>query len=508
MKILKIKHKKILIIAILSFFGFSSCNKLLDVKPKNLVLEEEAFNNQESFNRVLNGAYSNLMGIDGGELLGGDFNLIPTLLLRLSGREVTWNGELSYKNLLTKKYINTNVKIESNWQRAYKTINLANAIIEKVDKSDITEKERIKGEALAIRGILYFELVRLWAPQYSSSTSSSPAIPLVLNSIQTKDDIKTPVKSTVSQIYAQAEKDLKQASSLLKSRGKNGDKISHYACEAYLARMQMQKNDYKKAIAHLNTVINGGYSLVAEPTDAFNNEKNSREDILAVQQTPKSNTGTVATGTGLSTIHSIFDGYGLFSFGILNFTLKITFDDKDKILDSARYRPNSPNFSAIDKRYSIDSIDSKSDFPKEFKSAFYLDPKTKFQLSCAKYVSNTKVVPVIRLSEMYLNRAEALHLENYSSPINATALSDLNKIRTRAGLVAIDNTISADEFYDSIILERNRELLYEGLLFHDVKRRAANGKVVLIGKQYSPLDPKLILPIPQSECDASPGLCK
>lgn len=491
-------------LTVLVIFSLSSSCSLLDVEPKNVLEEKESFKDVASFNRVLNGAYANLMGIydgtDGGELLGADLKLFATLLYRQSGSEIFWDGSKapSYTNILKKQILPTNAKVEANWLRAYKTINIANTIIEEVEKSSISEKNRIKGEALAMRGILYFELVRLWSPQYASSTSSSPAIPLILKSVRTKDDIKTPVKSTVSQIYSQVEKDLKEASSLLKASGKNGDKISYYVCEAYLARVYLQKNDFSNSEKHLSTVINSGiYSLANTPTKAFNNNSNSTEDILAVQQTSKANTGTVATVTGLPTLYASLTGSGLFAFRILETSMKFNI-------------PNRPYFSSIDKRFTIDrKVDTKTS-PESISTAFYLDPNAKTQLSCAKYVSSTQVIPVVRLAEMYLSRAEAIHEQNFSSPINAQALSDLNKVRARAGLTNLKDTLSATAFYDSIVLERNRELLFEGILLHDAKRWAAGRRKdkVKIAFRYSPLDNRFILPIPQSECDASPGLCK
>ena len=95
--------------------------------------------------------------------------------------------------------------------------------------------------------------------------------------------------------------------------------------------------------------------------------------------------------------------------------------------------------------------------------------------------------------------------------IDPAALSDLNEVRTRANLSELfiaDFAGDPDRFYDSIIVERNRELLYEGVIFHDLKRQAANGLSVRItNSNLDPLDDRFILPIPQSECDASPGLC-
>ena len=92
------------------------------------------------------------------------------------------------------------------------------------------------------------------------------------------------------------------------------------------------------------------------------------------------------------------------------------------------------------------------------------------------------------------------------TPIDPVALEDLNLIRRRARIPELDGSQSEFEFVDSIRVEKNRELLYEGLVFHDLKRWRLIDSDVSIAFGINPLG--VILPIPQSECLASPGLCE
>ena len=107
-----------------------------------------------------------------------------------------------------------------------------------------------------------------------------------------------------------------------------------------------------------------------------------------------------------------------------------------------------------------------------------------------------------------LSRAEAtLEEDGFTSPVTGTALNDLNAIRTRSGLPALLDTLTADEFFDSLVVERNRELLFEGVYLHDLKRWSViNRRFFSIGFR-DPLDERFILPIPRTECEATPGLC-
>jgi len=500
----------------------TACDDLLDIEASNSLSGNQLVD-EASIQKALIGAYFNLMGIsdgvDGGELLGGDFQIMSELLIRndksgflVDGGgnfivlpfEIFWDESAApaYENFVNKEIIETNTRVESNWRRAYETINLVNNILVNIDKVENTDaRTRIRGEATAIRGIIYFEMVRLWGPQYTVSTASSTILPLITEPILSVDDIGTPTKSSLESIYDLSESDLTAASSDLESLGTNGTNISYYACEAYLARLHMQKNEYALAETHLNNVLSGPFVLANQPMDAFNNAANSSEDILAIQQTANNNTGTPGSGSGLSTLYSSLVGEGLSTFRI----------NQDAINSNVLF--NNPEFSSSDLRGTVDLTTTSS--TTDVSTAYYRDPINNAVLSSAKYLRNTDVVPLIRLSEIYLNRAESIYEQN-TGTIDATALSDLNRIRTRAGLAQLsDADLNNDpqQFYDSLIQERNRELIYEGQILHDIRRQAANGynRGILVGGRpdpvINPLDESLILPIPQAECDASPGLC-
>ncbi|WP_462253567.1 RagB/SusD family nutrient uptake outer membrane protein [Ekhidna sp.] len=483
-------------VAFLILIAFAGCNDILDIDAENS-LSGNILVDQASIENALNGAYYNLYGIndgsDGGELLGGDFKMIATLLTRQVNLEVSWDetNAPGYEDFVRKSVLETNIRVEANWRRGYETINIVNDILANLDNiENNSARMQIEGEALAIRGILYFEMVRLWGPQFQGSANDL-AIPLIVDPIQSVDDIGTPTKASVSAIYTQIESDLNAASTNLQSLGTNNNRISYFACQAYLAKAAMQRNDYSAAEGFLNNVIGGPFTLESRSFDAFNNPTNSGEEILVVEQNAASNTGT--NTTGLSAFFSSFNDFGS------------TFRIQPSSLNSS-FLANNPMFSDEDFRANIDSVSSSAD---NVDSLYYLDAVNTFTISSAKFLRNTDVIPLVRLAEMHLSRAEAILEQNFTGdPIDATALADVNAIRTRAGLPALLDTLTAFEFYDSLIVERNRELLYEGVIFHDLKRQAANGLTAFItNSNLDPLDDRFILPIPQSECDASPGLC-
>lgn len=490
-----------LIVLLLTAF---SCDSLLDIEADGTI-SGDVLSSDAAIENALLGAYYSFGGIadgtDGGELLGGDFAIIATLLGRANGQEIFWSSATgpAYANFIDKDIINTNTRVEANWRRAYEVINAVNNILANIeDVSSAGDRDRIRGEALAMRGILYFEMVRLWAPQYDAdgvSPGSTLAIPIVTTPINDVSEISTPTLSTIDQVYQHATDDLTTASMLLETLGSNGTRLSYYACQAYLARMSMQQNNYFDAILYLNEVISSGaYALTSSPQAAFNNSINSTEDIFAIQQTLSNTAGDRSTGTGLVNFYSPLSESGLGTMAIIRSSL------------TADIPFNSPRFEDQDLRWTVDVDVNASTTFSQVNTAFIknIPNNNNDLLSTTKYLRGDRVLPVIRLAEMHLSRAEALHEINPAA-INETALGDLNLIRTRAGLPALAASDFADAaaFLDSVKLERKRELLFEGQLLHDLRRWGE-----FVGSAFGRSDPwgdNYVLPIPQAETDTGTG---
>jgi hypothetical protein len=483
---------------ILLCFG---CSEILDIEAEGTI-SGDVLTNDETIEKSLIGAYYSLGGIsdgtDGGELLGGDFIVIPTLMAHAQGLEIFWSSVQApgYANFIDKDIITTNTRVAANWKRAYEVINTVNNILLNIDNVSTANKNRIQGETLAIRGILYFEMVRLWAPQYDAdgvNPASDLAIPVMTEPIVSIDQITTPVLSTIDVVYDQAETDLSTAATLLEPFGKNGTRLNYYACQAYLARLFLQKGEFADARTYADNVISSGaFTLTATPMAAFNNISNSPEDIFAIQQTLANNTGDRSSGSGITTFYSSLLESGLGILGILKSSLNSSF------------LINTPKFNASDLRGTVDlSVDS-STTSGQITTAFYRNVYNPALISPAKYIRGDNVLPVIRLSEMYLTRAEAA-FESLGGTVTQAAVDDLNKIRSRAGIntVSITDFTTPEVFFDSLKLERTRELIYEGQLLHDLKRWGG-----YIGSKFDPKDPwddNYVLPIPQSEQDTWAG---
>ena len=474
-----------------------SCESLLDIDADGTI-SGDVLSNPERVEQALLGAYYSLGGIsdglDGGELFGGDFMLIPTLLAHSNDLEIAWddvNGP-AYSDFIDKEILITNTRVETNWRRAYEVINTANSVIMNIENANPEDQNRLRGEALAMRGILYFEMVRLWAPQYTEITPTSVnAIPILTEPVIDIADIETPALATVEQVYTQAESDLTEASTLLEPFGGNGTRLSYFACQAYLARLSLQKADFPNALLYANIVIESErYRLETTPIEAFNNSVNSNEDIFAIQQTLANTAGDITTGTGVVNYFSSLPTNGIGAARILrnSFNTELTV--------------NSPMYEDTDLRATVDTEVNSGATADQITTMYYRNLRNQDPdiLSSSKYLRGDQVISIVRLAEMHLIRAEAL-FEADPFVINSQALEDLNTIRARAGLptVAASFFASPFDFYEAIILERNRELLYEGQLLWDMKRLDRQ-----IGSAFDPIDAnstRTDLPIPQAETD-------
>lgn len=485
------KAKRLVTYIILICTSLVSCDKILDIEAEGTI-SGDIYDTKENIEKALIGAYYGFGGIndgaDGGELMGGDFTLIPTLLSRRNNQEISWddvNGA-QYSNFMDKTILASNGRVQANWRRAYEVINTVNNIITNVDIiSDTNAKNKIHGEALAMRGILYFEMIRLWGDQYDVLNLDDEAIPMRTEPITEVNQIKTPELATIDEVYSQSEEDLTNASTLLEGFGKNDVWLSYYACQAYLMRLHMQKRDYVTAEIFANVILNSNeYQLTTTPTAAFNNITNSSEDIFAVQQTAANSAGDKSTGSGLPNYYSSLTESGLGVMRIFAFSL------------ISPFQAHGPKYGSQDLRGIIETNVDANTTNDQVTTPFYTNVLNTSLLSSSKFLASDRVIPKIRLAEIHLSRAEIIYEKDIKS-VDPIALSDLNIVRNRASLPSLVETdfFNSFAFYDSLILERKRELIYEGVLFHDLKRWKSK-----IGQNVA-TSSKFVLPIPQSETD-------
>ncbi len=425
--------------------GFTSCNEELNLEPYQSISEDLALENDNNVKAVLIGAYD---ALGAGALLGGN-SLRDAELLGGDG-EVLWVGTFLGPREIANKQMNANNNDAAElWLTAYNAINICNNVLAGLGVVAEGDKAQVEGEALFIRAIAYFQLVRFYAKPYEAGQANSQlGVPIVQTPTRSISEESKVGRNTVQEVYTQIITDLSKAESQLPED--NEWRASKGAAAALLARVYLQQGDYAKARDAANRVISSSaYALLKNYKDVFNRDENSSEDIFAIQLTTQD-------GANLMNTH----------FSIPDFGGR---DGDVEILQG--------HLSLYD--------------PADKRLALFYDGNG--AIRTGKWNNLYGNVNIIRLAEMYLIRAECN--QRLGTSVGASPLADYNVVRTRAGLPAATSVT-----LDVILLERRLELAHEGHKIHDMKRLKLS-----VGPLPYNAD-KLVFPLPQREINANGNL--
>ena len=387
----------------------------------------------------------------------------------------------------------------------YTKIKACNVVLDYLDKvsGTVAEKNKVKGEALFLRGFYYFNLVNLYGKAYSANGANPNAdlgVPLVLTSNVTRDLIK---RATVAQVYAQVEQDLKTSYELLKVAASSN--IYHPGSGAaclLLSRVYLYEKQWDKSI---------DFATKALAT------KSTLKDLNEVPALPASGFTEASPPYQMSNAlvsPEVYWGYG----DLKEYSSAPLGSGVPGVLFSKGAFTVSPS---LGDSYEVD--DRRNVL--YFNYAGEYNPSTGvlnwYKYYGFKYGSPTAITnnsKALRVSEAYLNRAEA----NIQKAIAGNgqgitdALADLNLLRSRrfttAKFQAVNITDAAAlfEFYKA---ERRRELCFEDQRWFDLRRwnlpvshtiqLSASGTQ---SKTISPGDSEFTLQIPQTAIRANAEL--
>ncbi len=281
-----------------------------------------------------------------------------------------------------------------------------------------------------------------------------------------------PSRNTVAEVYTQVLSDLITAEDLMTIDPSNAGYFSKEAAQAMLSRVYLYMEDYENAEAKATDVIDSQkYELAtAAAYPSMFLEGNSSEAIVEM-------------------VYSITDNPGS--------------DHLGGMYKATGYGDYLPAKDLLDM---MDDNDVR-------KTMFMSDPKLSGVYCCLrvnKYPSSgsqigTDNIPVIRLSEVYLNRAEArARMNDFIG-----ARSDLQLIRQRANPDAVPLTLTGDALTEEILKERRRELCFEGHRIFDITRNKQDmvreDCTSTICEVTYPND-RFILPIPDGETNANDNI--
>lgn len=443
-------------ISFLFILLLGACDKQLDLNPTDSLDAADAIKSEESVDAAIVGAYS-ILG--GGALYGTNLIMIPDL--QAQDDYLSWRGTFtSFTEIADKELTRDNAESVRIWQMGYKAINMANLVLESLSfVKDADKRSQLEGEAYFIRGVVHFDMVRLFGlPWGTNSDNSQPGVVIKTTATHTTQQaLEKKPRNQVSDVYAQVIADLKKAAGLLPEE--NERRATKYTAIAFLSRVYLQQQDFEAARDAANEVIESGlYEMNASVNAVFDN-KNTKESIFEIQQNDQNNAGTA--NDGMATFYSSMPGVGRADVRMVGDFLG-RYDASDSRLNNWYYEGTGARPGNI---------------------------------YCSKWRSFSQNLPVIRIAEMYLTRAECnIRL---GSNIGDSPEHDLEKIVNplRVNLPSIVNPSLSD-----ILEQRYLELAFEGTRIHDIKR------LKLSTGDYDWDDKRLVLPIPQSEVEASEGV--
>jgi len=445
----------------------SACNKKLDQKPKQSIDAQNAIENATDLEALIVGAYS-VMG--GGALYGTNLLMCPETQASwypdINEQYCAWRGTFTGQQQIGRKTMNrNNGEAARMWTSGYPAINTANIALSKLDVvTDPAQKSEFEGEALFVRGIMHFELVRIFGLPWDPLTTNNQ-LGVVIKTTESLTEAEAAEKlprNTVAEVYAQVIADLTAAAQKLPID--NGTRADRFTALAFLAKVYLQQSDFAKARDAANAVIQSNkYEMSASVRTAFDN-KNTDESVFEIQQNDQNNAGSA--NDGMATFFASLPGIGRADVRI------------------------SPAFVAT-----YDLADRRGF------EWFYLGTGARpDNWYCSKWKSFSQNLPVIRIAEMFLIRAETnIRL---GTAIGASPASDLAQVRnpTRVNLAEI-----AAPTLNDVLAERTFKLAFEGFKIHEIKRLKQTFSNTPSGGNYVYNDARLVFPIPQIEIDATEG---
>ena len=460
---------------------FSSCKDFLVEEPNLAQSTELTLSTFEGLDNATAGAYAPLASTN---WYGAHFILDSEMQ---SGNGKRWIEFSQYNSGRYTDQYSVHYTPNSTsplWGQAYFVILSANAVLEHLNDAGIEateqEKNNLKAECLFLRALAHFDLVRVYAQGYGfTSDASHPGVPYV-----TKVDSEAkPARETVAKVFENIIQDLLDAEAAMDpdySRGGGKDPRGYanlQAIQALLARVYLYKKDYANAAAYATKVIeakdeNGTPKYSLWKAADFKDAKNYTTDVPTGGEIIFEiyNNTSSSYGTGLENC-----------WGMTSYKQYGDCGASKDLLDL--YEDN-------DVRKSLLSPDPDGN------ALFTL----KYNGKGLAAVDANNVI-ILRLAEMYLIRAEA----NVAGNLNlGQATADLKALADSRGATPATASV------DYILVERRKELAWEGHYWYDLARL---GKPMTredisgnVPTQIPAGDYRWALPIPDREFTVNPNL--
>lgn len=481
--------------------SLSSCvNDWLDVAPSDGTDADAALTSSSDLDAARTGMYKALKGNSSlvdyygqqffvyGDVHAGDdyqYNNIG------GSNRASFYYDMNYQT--ASEFSSSNVA----WKSPYIVIGRANRIIAAAEGGALSDAAEAKAtidqyaaEAKVLRALAHFDLVRIYGKPYTEDQGASLGVPLVTEVLESN---AKPARSTVAEVYTQVVKDLTEAisSNALATETEPGY-VSVWGAKAILSRVYLNMGDYANALSVAEDIIkNSGAALWTR--DQYRKAWDA--------STPNESEFLFRLNVAGSTDNNDLNGIGNLQ----------QCDGYKEMVATKKF------------------VDMLTSDPKDVRNDMFLPAKAEKEVAVygtnkvflnklrgqGGNLRNVTIVPIIRLSEVYLTAAECAFRNNDKTKA-VEYLNDLVKNRTTtvASLATVDNIT-----LDRILIERRKELIGEGQRYFDALRNnetitrytseADKGWHKTLSKEAQSFNRdyfKAIAAIPQAEINANPNI--
>ncbi len=452
-----------LFLSLLGIMGSTSCSdELLETQPRQSVDSNVAINDISGLRSLLISCYD---GLQGAGYYGQRMMIAPDIMadnVRLTNTN---------SNRYFQERVNTiGTGVAGLWG-LYGTVNNINYFLAGIDNANTNdaEKKLLKGEALFLRSLIYFDMVRIYGYEPTKAVNNWTA-GITLRITPTKDVTNADLRkrSTVVETYQQIEKDLQESINLL-SATSTRQRANKAAAQALLGRVYLYWEKWADAIRLTTEAINTTQARLvsgAEYAASFRTSPNPEAlfEINYVQATE-----SLGSNESMQSLTTLTTG---------SWADVVPTEELFNLYEAADIR--------------------RALYVRATKSGESVNFIQKFTGSRGPWTDN---IPLIRFSELLLIRAEA-YAESGQADL---ALADLNRLRQRSGATLLAG-LSGAALVEAILRERRLELAFEGHRWFDLKRKGRDITKAGLSATVPYRDVRLLAPIPIAEIQLNPGL--
>ena len=453
----------------------TSCDSYLDITPDGQVKRDELLETNEGVEDAIYGVYAKLRSTSlyGQEMYFSALEIMSQTLWCYGNQSVTALGQYNYGNTSVKNVF------ASVWTDMYNNISNVNSVINAplVENATTYPATIYRGEALALRAFMHFDLMRLFADQITVKPNAD-GIPYA-----TQFSLVAPDFESLAENYNHVIADLTEAERLLEGEDqyKNStafmtDRQIHlnlHAVRALMARVYLTMGNKQKALEYAQKVIRESGRQLKTKTEVIN-------DVAGVLSKKECLFGVYYSGFYSLVSPKLHQTVSYSSLDLRNDFMEMY----EKGVSGLDYRTNA-YFTSVDLGGTA-----------KYRLSKFTDIYDLQNNASARPTTLVQGINMIRLPEMYYIAAECLLSTDYDQ-----AMQYFNDVITNRGLEPLDGTGDNTLTQDVINTERYKEMIGEGQTFFNMKRQNLNIPSYDNSVTYTPANNIYVIPIPDAEIE-------